>query len=184
MKNVKFLAVVFFVAAATVAIAQPKTAVKINLLSPIARTFNIALERAITEDGSLQIGFYYSGYKFPGDGGVKMSGFGITPEYRWYLSETPAPNGFYVAPFIRYASLTLSTDDGSNDEATMTTFGGGLVVGRQWVFKERVTLDLFIGPKYQTRDLKVKSGSDSEKFDLNFFNPFGIRGGVTLGIAF
>jgi hypothetical protein len=180
MKNMKLLAVLFFVAAATVAAAQPKTAIKVNLLSPVARTFNVAFERAISENGSLQLGFYYTGVK---TGGVKLSGFGITPEYRVYLSQSPAPNGFYVAPFVRYYSYDLSSDD-TADKATLSSFGGGVVVGRQWVFKERVTFDMFIGPKYQTRDLKVTAGSDSEKFDLNFLNPFGIRGGITLGVAF
>lgn len=180
MKNMRLLTVLFFVAAANVAMAQPKTAIKINLLSPVARTFNIALERAISENGSIQLGFYYTAAKVED---IKLSGFGITPEYRIYLSQTPAPNGFYVAPFIRYTSNTLSAED-TTDEATLTTFGGGVVVGRQWVFKERVTFDLFIGPKYQSRDLKVKSGTDSGQFELNAFNPFGIRGGITLGIAF
>jgi hypothetical protein len=180
MKNMKLLAVLFFVAAADVAMAQPKTAIKINLLSPVARTFNVAFERAISENGSLQLGFYYTAAKVQD---VKLNGFGLTPEYRIYLSQSPAPNGFYVAPFVRYTNYKL-TAEGTTDEATFTSFGGGVVVGRQWVFKERVTFDLFIGPKYQTRDLKVTAGSDSEKFDLNFLNPFGIRGGVTLGIAF
>lgn len=180
MKNIRLLAVLFFVAAATVATAQPKTAIKVNLLSPVVRTFNIAFERAISENGSLQLGFYYTGAKVDE---VKFSGFGLTPEYRIYLSQSPAPNGFYVAPFLRYTNYKL-TAESTTDEATFTSFGGGVLVGRQWVFKERVTFDLFIGPKYQSRDLKVTSGSDSETFDLNFLNAFGIRGGLTLGVAF
>lgn len=182
MKNMKLLAVLFFVAAAHVAMAQPKTAIKINLLSPVARTFNIAFERAVNDNGSFQLGFYYTGLKVED---VKFSGFGLTPEYRFYLSQTPAPNGFYVAPFLRYTNYNLTADD-TTDKATFTSFGGGVVVGRQWVFKERVTFDLFIGPKYQSRDLKVTntSGNADETFDINYLNSFGIRGGITLGIAF
>ena len=179
MRKIQMLAVVAFAVMANVAMAQTN-AIKINILSPVARTFNIAYEKAISESGSLQLGFYYTGAKA---GDTKISGFGITPEYRMYLSQTPAPNGFYVAPFLRYSSLTLtSTIDGQKSEGTLSNFGGGVLVGRQWVFKEKVTFDLFIGPRYQSGSVKVKSGSDN--FETGFFNGFGVRGGITLGIAF
>jgi len=180
MRKIQFLAVVAFAVMANVAVAQTN-AIKINILSPVARTFNIAYEKAISETGSFQLGFYYTGAK---SGDLKLSGFGITPEYRFYLSQTPAPNGFYVAPFIRYTNYKLTYDDGTDKaEGTLTSFGGGVVVGRQWVFKERVTFDIFIGPKYQSTDTKTDSG-DANDLTINAFNNFGIRGGVTLGLAF
>ena len=180
MRKIQLLTIAMFVMLAGAAIAQPTNAIKINLLSPVARTFNIAYEHAINENGSLQLGFYYTGVKVSD---TKLSGWGVTPEYRFYLSSTPAPNGFYVAPFLRYNSFTAQ--DNSNNtvnKATVTQFGGGVVVGRQWVFKERVTFDMFIGPKYQSSNVKVTSGSDS--FSGSLFNNFGIRGGITLGLAF
>jgi hypothetical protein len=179
MKNLKVLAVVCFVMLTGGAMAQ-KTAIKINLLSPVARTLNLAFERAISENGSIQLGFFYTGAKV---GDTKIDGFGLTPEYRIYLSQSPAPNGFYVAPFLRYINFKAEDKtDNSTNQATVTQFGGGVVVGRQWVFKERVTFDLFIGPKYQGTDVKVTAGTDS--FSGSLFNNFGIRGGITLGVAF
>src|SRR5882762_7411500 len=160
MRKINFLAVVLFVAIAGSAVAQPGNAIKINLLSPVARTFNIAYERKVSDNGSFQLGFYYTGAK---SGDLKLSGFGITPEYRFYLSQTPAPNGFYVAPFMRYTSYDLTYNNGTDKASgSVTSFGGGLVVGRQWVFKERVTLDMFIGPKYQSRNAKTTSGNSSD----------------------
>jgi len=180
MRKIQLLSVVMFVMLAGAAIAQPKNAIKINLLSPVARTLNLAYEHAINENGSFQIGFYYTGVKVSD---TKLSGFGITPEYRFYLSQSPAPNGFYVAPFLRYNSFTAEDNVSSTvNKATVTQFGGGAVVGRQWVFKERVTFDMFIGPKYQNSTVKVTSGTDS--FSGSLFNNFGIRGGITLGLAF
>jgi hypothetical protein len=180
MRQIKLLTLVTFVALASSAMAQPTNAIKINLLSPVARTFNIAYEKAINENGSFQLGFFYSGAKISD---TKISGWGLTPEYRFYLSQTPAPNGFYVAPFLRYNSFTAQDNTNNTvNKATVTQFGGGAVVGRQWVFKERVTFDMFIGPKYQNTSTKVTSGSDS--FSGSLFNSFGIRGGITLGIAF
>jgi hypothetical protein len=180
MRKIQLLTIAMFVMLAGAAIAQPTNAIKINLLSPVARTLNLAYEHAINANGSFQLGFYYSGVKVSD---TKLSGWGITPEYRFYLSSTPAPNGFYVAPFIRYSSYTAQDHtDNTINKATVTQFGGGAVVGRQWVFKERVTFDMFIGPKYQNSSVKVTSGSDS--FSGSLFNNFGIRGGITLGIAF
>jgi hypothetical protein len=183
MRKIQSIVIVAFVVMAGSAIAQPTNAIKINILSPVARTINLSYEKAIKENGSLQLGFYYTGAK---SGDVKLSGFGITPEYRIYLGEKAAPDGFYVAPFLRYNNYKLtyeSPDNSPDEEATLTQFGGGVVVGRQWVFKERVTFDLFIGPKYMSTDMKVTSG-DEDNFDINVFNNFGIRGGITLGIAF
>lgn len=179
MRKLQLLSTIAFVVMASAAIAQ-SNAVKINLLSPVARTINLAYERAISENGSIQLGFFYTGAKIAD---TKIDGFGITPEYRIYLSSTPAPNGFYVAPFLRYINFKAEDKtDNTINKATVTQFGGGVVVGRQWVFKERVTFDLFIGPKYQGTDIKVTSGQDS--FSGSLFNNFGIRGGITLGVAF
>lgn len=179
MRKIQILAIIAFVVAANAAMAQ-SNAIKINLLSPVARTFNIAYERALNENGSFQLGFFYTGAKV---GDVKIDGFGITPEYRVYLSQTPAPNGFYVAPFLRYIKFNAEDKtDNSVNKAEVTQIGGGVVVGRQWVFKERVTFDMFIGPKYQSTDAKVTSGQDT--FSGSLFNNFGIRGGITLGVAF
>jgi Protein of unknown function (DUF3575) len=182
MRKIQLLAVMILLGASQAAFAQ-KSALKINLLSPVARTLNLAFEQTISENSSLQLGFYYTGAKASD---VKLRGYGITPEFRYYLSSTPAPAGFYIAPFLRYSSYTLSAPDGNGqtDEATLSNFGGGLVVGKQWLFKERVTLDMFIGPRYLSGDVKVKAGSSQDSFSTGLFNGFGLRGGITLGVAF
>ena len=152
---------------------------KINILSPVVRTASVFYERALNDQSSLQLGFFYSGYS---DDDTKFRGFGITPEYRFYLSETPAPAGFYVAPFLRYQNFDLE-DELTLDEAEYSAFGGGLLIGRQWVFKERVALDVFLGPAYVSGDVEVTEGSEGS-FDVGVFDGFGLRAGVTLGLAF
>lgn len=154
--------------------------VKINIFSPVVRTFNVAYEQAINESGSFQLGFFYTGYKKSGTG---FSGFGITPEYRFYLSDSPAPDGFYAAPFVRYMSFSL-TESSTNDEADFSAFGGGLVIGRQWIFKKRISLDIFIGPAYYSGNVKAKDGASASEFNVDAFNGFGVRTGLTFGIAF
>ena len=56
--------------------AQKMNTVKTDLFSAILRTGVLKYERAINEDMSVQLGFFYTGYS-PGDSEVKLSGFGI-----------------------------------------------------------------------------------------------------------
>jgi hypothetical protein len=151
---------------------------KINIFSPIVKTFNLSYERKLSASSSFQLGAFYTGYSA---GETKFSGFGVTPEYRFYLSESEAPAGVYVAPFLRYQNFNL-TEDLSDSEGTLSMFGGGVVIGKQWIFKEKISLDIFIGPQYTTGDVKVTSGSDT--FDTGVFDGFGVRTGLTLGFAF
>lgn len=154
--------------------------VKLNIFSPIVKTFNIAYERTLNADNSIQLGVAITGTEI---GDTKFSGVQITPEYRFYLSESEAPDGFYAAPFIRYSNLTLK-DDVSDSEAELSGFGGGLILGRHWLLgdSDRVSLDVFLGPSYSSGSVEVKSGTDT--FDTGAFDGFGIRFGVTFGIAF
>ncbi|MBL7871831.1 MAG: DUF3575 domain-containing protein [Cyclobacteriaceae bacterium] len=151
---------------------------KINIFSPVVKTLNVSYERKLSATGSFQLGFFYTGYSTDG---TKFSGIGITPEYRFYLSETEAPQGVYVAPFIRYQNFKLE-EESTNDKGTLSMFGGGLIIGKQWIFKEKISLDIFIGPSYSSGNVKVDSGQDS--FDTGVFDGFGVRTGVTLGFAF
>ena len=166
---------------------------KVNVISPIVRTGSVFYERTISEDKSVQLGFFYTGFSVDE---TKFSGFGITPEFRKYLSQSKqAPTGFYVAPFLRYQSFNLKAkESGWYDEetgeytdidakATYSTFGGGLLIGGQWVFAERFVLDTFFGPSYNAGSIKVKSGSE-DNFDTGAFGGFGIRTGVAFGLKF
>lgn len=109
----------------TYAANAQSNAIKVNLLSPVVRTINLSYERAISENGSIQLGFFYTGAKVSD---VKIDGFGLTPEYRFYLSSTPAPNGFYVAPFLRYINFKAEDQtDNTINKATVTQFGAALL---------------------------------------------------------
>lgn len=173
------LVVFFFILSSTFVQAQ-ENAIKINLISPLVRTLNLSYEHKLNSNSGIQLGLYYTGFSASE---VTFRGFGITPEYRYYLSETEAIQGTYIGPFLRYTSLTVEEElfDGQS-EGTYSGFGGGLVIGRQWVFKEKITLDTFIGPQFISGNYKAKSGSDN--IDVDVFDGFGLRAGITLGFAF
>lgn len=157
-------------------------AFKVNILSPIVKSGSFFYERAVNETSSLQLGVGFTAYKADM---VKISGLFFTPEYRFYMSGE-VMNGFYVSPFLRYQNLKIEdteSDPANPDKATLTTIGGGLTAGRQWMFKDIVTLDVFLGPSYNNGKMKVTSGSDVEEVP-GALNGFGLRTGITLGIAF
>ncbi len=152
--------------------------IKVNLFSPLVRTGSFFYERKLSKNTSGQLGFFYTGFS---SDGTKLRGFGITPEFRYYASENKgAMSGFYVGPFLRYQDFTIS--EGAN-KGTLSAIGGGLLIGNQWMFKGGINLDLFIGPSYTSGKIKVTDGVDN--FDVPFgVDGFGVRAGLTLGIAF
>ena len=160
---------------ATSGVQAQSNVVKLNLFSPIVKTVSVFYENAFSENKSAQLGFFYTG---------TSTGFGITPEIRFYLSETVAPEGFYAAPFIRYQNFDL-TEEITDSKATLSNFGGGLLIGKQWLFKERIVLDAFIGPSYVSGSIKVEnSGTDEDIFVTGVLDGFGVRAGLSFGIAF
>ncbi|HNQ13758.1 MAG TPA: DUF3575 domain-containing protein [Bacteroidia bacterium] len=170
--------------------SERMNAVKMNVFSPFVQTFSMFYERALNEESSLQLGFFYTGFSI---NDTKISGFGITPEYRYYFSDKGAMRGLYFAPFIRYQNFTLKntyddTDSNGNitevtDKGTLSTFGGGVLFGHQWLFNGKVALDLFVGPSYGAGEVSVDSGSE-DTFDTGSFSGFSIRAGACVGIAF
>lgn len=166
-------------------------AFKVNLLSPLFKTGSFFYEHKLNDASSLQLGGLMTYWGMGSD--TKISGFALTPEYRRYLSnDKQALEGFYVAPFLRYQQLGLSNtsaqDDGTEltTKATLRTIGGGVVVGHQWVYRGRVTLDTFFGPSYNANAVKLKAddGTAGGTFDVGSFQGFSLRTGITLGVAF
>lgn len=166
--------------------AQKKNAIKVNIFSPFVSTGSFFYERALTDATSAQLGFLYTGFKVED---TKLSGFAITPEFRFYPNKKEELKGFYLAPFIRYQNLKLEAptyNDNNelvNGRASMSTFGGGLLIGSQFLIAKTVTLDMFIGPSYNAGSVSVETGSESD-FSAGAFDGFGVRLGVTVGLAF
>jgi hypothetical protein len=125
-------------------VPSKKNVLKLDIVWILGAGFNFSYERILTEESSLQLGVIM---------GV-LGGLG-TISYRYYLSDTPAPKGIHISPIIG-----LGTEYG---------FMGGLMIGKQGYFKQKITMDAFIGPAYMV-------GADDSRFTL--------FGGVTVGIAF
>jgi hypothetical protein len=184
-KNLFFILIFFAITALSNTVeaqSEKKNIIKVNLLSPIIRTGSFFYERVITPKSTAQLGFYYTGFSIEG---TRLRGIGITPEYRFYVSNNKeAPQGFFVAPFLRYQNLELSINT-TNEKATITTFGGGLAIGGQWIFSDIISLDIFGGPTVNSRTFKATTnGATEDDFTLTGLGNFGFRFGVTVGVAF
>ena len=178
----KILVLIFLIVLALPSFSQEKSDVsseknvlKINALSLILATGSVFYEHKFSDNTSGQFGFGYMGIKL---NDTKFSGIILTPELRIYPKKN-AINGFYIAPYLRYQNYTLQS---GADRGTLSSMGGGLLLGRQWITKSGFTMDLFFGGHYGSHSLKVTSGTDN--FDTNLITGFGMRVGFALGFAF
>ena len=179
MKKIVLLTFILCMISSGIIHAQKSNVLKTSLTSPFLRTFVLAYERAVNENVGAQLGFYYTGASTLD---VRFSGFALTPEFRYYLSEEKqAPNGAFIAPFFRYQSFTLE-DQENIASANFTGIGGGLLIGIQRVFKETISLSAFIGPSYISPSVEYNDPGN-EFFDKGS-GGFWARAGVNIGIAF
>ena len=156
---------------------QKMNAIKTDLFSPFLRTGVLKYERAFSEDISVQLGFFYTGYH-PRDSQSELSGWGITPEFRFYLADTPAPAGTYLAPNFRYMKLDVYDAD-ALESGILTSLGFAINLGKQWMFKDVVVIDAWVGPVYAFRTVEGDVSTGVEDAD-----GFGLRLGIALGIVF
>ncbi len=160
--------------------AWKKNAIKSDLFSAFIRTGVVKYERAFNEHISAQLGFFYTGYH-PRDSQSELNGWGITPEFRFYLSDTPAPAGTYLAPNFRYMKLDVY-DGESMESGTFTNLSLAFNLGKQWLFKDIVTLDAWVGPSYNFRTVSDVTGEVDT--GVEEADGFGLRIGLALGIVF
>lgn len=182
----KIIFVTLIVAFSINAFAQKKNAIKINLLSFAALTGSGFYERSISDKTSLQMGLYYTGISVSD---VSYSGFGLTPEFRIY-PKGEGFKGFYVGPFLRYQNFSLEfpyidenlvSQDG---KASLSSFGGGVAIGGQFLLGGVVPLDLFVGPGYSAGNVSFDAGTEDDVTIAGFAGGLMFRVGLAVGFAF
>ncbi|MES2387078.1 MAG: DUF3575 domain-containing protein [Bacteroidota bacterium] len=170
--------------------------VKCSIVSPFYKTITVGYERILTDKKSVSINFSYTNVSFDN---TQYSGISITPEYRLYLSrKSAAPHGFYMSPFLRYMMLDLNQnykiwnyftnkDDEFAAKAKLSSFGAGLTFGKQWIFNDLVTFDIFMGPVWDFNNVKQVSNAgpvDHSVQPTTLLKEYTIRFGANLGFAF
>jgi len=154
-----------------------KNVVKINTLSLFLGTGSIFYERKISDLTSAQMGVGFMSFKL---GDTKFTGLILTPEVRLYPKKNSI-DGVYFAPYLRYQTFGVENKEVAT-KGTLTSMGGGVLIGKQWITDSGFTMDLFFGGHYGSAKVEADSGSDS--FDSDYFNGFKTRVGFALGFAF
>lgn len=174
------LAIVFAIPAFSQAksdVPMEKNVFKVNTLALIFGTGSIFYERKFSDVTSGQLGLAYMSYSINGTG---FSGLILTPEFRIYAKKS-AIYGFYLAPYLRYQNYSLK-DTEKSSLGSLTSIGGGVAVGKQWIFKSGFSMDLFFGGHYSSASVKVNTGTDT--FDETAISGFKTRVGFAIGFAF
>lgn len=167
-------------------------AVKTNLLAPIVmRTATLQLEGAVADRASLQFGLMYQFKKTTGDlntGRQEYDALGVMGEFRYYMSND-VMRGFYLGPYLMFNSkvYTYERQNGTSfiKETPVNLYGGGALLGYQFLFGNRFSLDLHGGAGYlqaSREDIETENGASVPAADLK--DGFQPTFGVSLGLAF
>jgi hypothetical protein len=107
--------------------------IKTSLIAPLATVFDISYERMVSSELSIVVEVL-----------LGEALFQVSPQLRYYLSENLiAPSGTFISPMVMIGS---------------DISGAGLLVGRQMVFKDKISLDAYIGPALYTEGVAVWGG--------------------------
>lgn len=204
---------------------------KINILSPFIHNYSASFERLISKKISVQLGYRYAPYSYLIDNiigkkivkqgigdpryyGFETSNYAVTGDIRWYLGKKEGMRGLFIGLYGRF--VVFSADNKDYNYVTkpenvynvplVTNFNGlagGIIVGRQWIIKKRITIEYLSGFHYgklngSLTSKKDLSGlSDEEKnnlkaniseifliFDKNYLSNFmvtddGINGNIS-----
>nr|WP_320119372.1 DUF3575 domain-containing protein [uncultured Marinifilum sp.] len=123
MKN-KFVLIAFIVLLGSSFANAQKTVVKAKMLSRLVRTGSFFVEHQLNNNSNLQLGLLYTGKTWDD---TKIRGWGITLEYRFYLSDSPAPDGFFIAPYAPYLHFNLENE--AKDKSKMNGLEAGITLG-------------------------------------------------------
>lgn len=194
-------------------------AIKVNLLSPIFNTVNLSYQRILTPERSMQFGISYmdfddfrnidDNYTFYGDviqNNVK--GVNLILDYKVNFSGYGL-NGFYAGPFLRYMIYERNFERFYNgtgptsytEKANYQSAGIGFLFGKQYLFKNTITLDLYAGPVYQVlvsekRTNNLNNGSYTgnrspgpdyylgNSISNLYIKGYSLRAGFNIGFAF
>jgi hypothetical protein len=176
---------------------------KINLLSPIYSNFSLSYQHLINPFKSFQVTAAYmdfNDYINEGNDDLRVQGFSLTPEYRINFNGYGL-NGFYAGPFLRYMDYQKTYNTSFlTEDSKFKSIGLGFNIGHQFIIKNTVLIDLFAGPVYQVliqddvNRTKMPSSpiyytgfSDqylAESIPNRYIRGYGIRAGITIGVAF
>jgi hypothetical protein len=202
MKTGTFVASLLAGMAFSLSAAAQKNLVKLDLHAPIMRTGILTYEAVLGENSSFSFGLLYTDRSEGITNSDYITRFAVTPEFRYYLLSDPAPRGLFVSGNLRYQWMNAEWRDYHNafydsgqswgDEWTprskeLSTFGIGVNIGVQEIYKERIAIEVFVGPCWNSGDKRAALSDPGDEDPNEQFKPYVgyfLRTGVNVGIAF
>jgi len=181
---------------AIVASAQRQNIVKLDIHAPIMRTGILSYERVLNENASIGFSALYTDRTEGITNANYLSRFAFTPEFRYYLTNDNAPRGLYVSGNLRYQWIQAEYYDYYYDLLSsyseprtkeLSTIGAGVNLGFQEVFKERIAIEVFVGPGWNSGDERPELGDINSQRPNEMFVPYVgyfLRTGLNVGILF
>ncbi len=163
-------------------------------------TFGINYERVLSSRITAQFNTHYlfKGQNTASSGNgsgqtltTESSGFGVGAEVRFYPKS--ALNGFFVGLSPRYQNYNFRVPNGTTDngspadaKANWNAYNVALLLGKQWVFNDIISFEVYGGPAFVGGVLEITKGN------RDAFTLFGtgantgvtLRFGITVGFAF
>ena len=178
-----------------------KNIAKIDLVSPAFRTFQLQIERVRNESNSVAFSLLYTDQTDAITNAAYLYRLAATLEHRYYMSKSDAPQGFYLSSFLRYQ--WMQTEDwlynylfdgtgsyvgvGTYEKRTLNTGGLGVNLGYQSIFKDKIAIDAYFGPVYNTGDKRVNTSNPYNYRPNESFKPYVgyfVRAGISIGYVF
>jgi hypothetical protein len=163
--------------------------VKVNLHAPWFNSFYAAYEHVLNDDITGGTDFFILGHSYDD---VKWSGFGISPEVRFYFKSN-VYSGYFLSPNVRYQNVkitdaiskvtttgSISIEEKIEREGRHQMLGFGMNFGHNFVFNDRICIDVYAGPTYQRKFESGEAKSRSPYFNSTLF----LRLGLNVGFRF
>ncbi len=168
--------------------------IKIDPIRFFSSTFQLSYERLVDKDKSLN---FSAGLIYKDTESESVNGFRGEFQFRYFILEREIYNPtrkIYFAPFIfdQYVDVinrNYYNSNGIQEQYSYKTnaFGGGIVMGVNWVFSKRFVIDAFLGGG-------VRSSNMDKNYSAYYTNNNGImdygykgifpRVGLDLGFTF
>jgi hypothetical protein len=188
---------------------RPKTRQRISPIDTVERSIILTSYPTNFVAATIKVGYEFKvshnkGLKFIGSFGSsnensdwyglnEFKEFGLEAQLRFYVQKDhPALNGFYLAPYASYKSMSyttnntfynLSTGQAYSQTGNVSNFMLGYVIGYQWIFNSSFVIDAFIGGGNNFISGDNTQGNLSNTI-YAYRNGIDLHTGIGLGVAF
>lgn len=140
---------------------------------PITGEYRLLFESRTLQKQSVQIGASYLGAPLiinpdtwtKGDTGLNFGGYRVQFMYKFFITGEKAPEGFYIAPHISWATAKIKSTINENDYLQASKLNLNAVLGYQIISKGGFALDIFTGLGLKNRDYKLSENGNFLNID-------------------